>query len=169
MITVVDDSNFVCENFANWLWVTFTRSNPANDVYGINSEYKNKLSKKYEGNKNVIFLGKIPHKDLPSLMNKYTYHINATPEGFYDKSVLEAISNGLFSLYANKDYDKHFKKDMQFLTKFELNQRSLADVLNSVYEQEDKNILKIIEYSQLSVSNESIQTIFERIVATVES
>jgi predicted methyltransferase len=58
---------------------------------------------------------------------------------------------------------------MRFLTKFELNQRSLADVLNSVYEQEDKNILRIIEYSQLSVSNESIQTIFERIVATVES
>jgi len=58
---------------------------------------------------------------------------------------------------------------MQFLTKFELNQRSLADVLNSVYEQEDKNILKIIEYSQLSVSKESIQTIFDRIVATVES
>ena len=60
-------------------------------------------------------------------------------------------------------------KDMHFLTKFELNQRSLTDVLNSVYEQEDKNILRIIEYSQLSVSNESIQTIFERIVATVES
>ena len=132
-------------------------------------EYRNKLSKKYELNKNVIFLGKIPHKDLPSLMNKYSFHINATPEGFYDKSVLEAISGGLFSLYANKDYDKHFKKDMHFLTKFELNQRSLTDVLNSVYEQEDKNILRIIEYSQLSVSKESIQTIFERIVATVES
>ena len=132
-------------------------------------EYKNKLSKKYEDNKNVIFLGKIPHKDLPSLMNKFTYHINATPEGFYDKSVLETISNGLFNLYANQDYDKHFKKDMHFLTKFELNQRSLTDVLNSVYEQEDKNILRIIEYSQLSVSKESIQTIFERIVATVES
>jgi len=58
---------------------------------------------------------------------------------------------------------------MHFLTKFELNQRSLTDVLNLVYEQEDKNILRIIEYSQLSVSNESIQTIFERIVATVES
>ena len=132
-------------------------------------EYRNKLSKKYELNKNVIFLGKIPHKDLPSLMNKYSYHINATPEGFYDKSVLEAISGGLFSLYANKDYDKHFKKDMHYLTKFELNQRSLSDVLNSVYEQEDKNILRIIEYGQLSVANESIQTIFERIVATVEN
>ena len=132
-------------------------------------EYKNKLSKKYESNKNVTFLGKIPHKDLPSLMSKHSYHINATPEGFYDKSVLESISNGLFSLYANKDYDKHFKKDMHFLTKFALNQRSLTDVLNSVYEQEDKYILRIIEYSQLSVSNESVQTIYERIVSTVES
>ena len=132
-------------------------------------KYRNKLSKKYELNKNVIFLGKIPHKDLPSLMNRYSFHINATPEGFYDKSVLEAISGGLFSLYANKDYDKHFKKDMHYLTKFELNQRSLSDVLNSVYEQEDKNILRIIEYGQLSVANESIQTIFERIVATVEN
>jgi len=132
-------------------------------------KYRNKLSKKYELNKNVIFLGKIPHKDLPSLMNKYSFHINATPEGFYDKSVLEAISGGLFSLYANKDYDKHFKKDMHYLTKFELNQRSLSDVLNSVYEQEDKNILRIIEYGQLSVANESIQTIFERVVATVEN
>ena len=132
-------------------------------------KYRNKLSKKYELNENVIFLGKIPHKDLPSLMNRYSFHINATPEGFYDKSVLEAISGGLFSLYANKDYDKHFKKDMHYLTKFELNQRSLSDVLNSVYEQEDKNILRIIEHGQLSVAKESIQTIFERIVATVEN
>ena len=38
-------------------------------------EYRNNLSKKYELNKNVIFLGKIPHKDLPSLMNKYSFHI----------------------------------------------------------------------------------------------
>ena len=42
LITVVDDSNFVCEDFANWLWVTFTRSNPANDVYGLFSEISNK-------------------------------------------------------------------------------------------------------------------------------
>ena len=133
------------------------------------AEYRNKLSKKYKSNKNVTFLGKIPHKNLPALINKYSFHINATPEGFYDKSVLEAISGGLFSFYANKDYDKHFKKDMHFYTKFELDQRSLTDILNSVYDQEDKNILRIIKYGQLSVSNESIQTIFDRIVTTVES
>jgi 4-hydroxy-3-polyprenylbenzoate decarboxylase len=42
LITLVDDATFTAENFSNWLWVTFTRSNPANDIYGLNTEYKNK-------------------------------------------------------------------------------------------------------------------------------
>ena len=42
LITLVDNANFVSENFSNWLWVTFTRSNPAHDIYGLHSENKNK-------------------------------------------------------------------------------------------------------------------------------
>jgi 4-hydroxy-3-polyprenylbenzoate decarboxylase len=42
LITLVDDATFVSENFSNWLWVTFTRSSPANDIYGLNAENKNK-------------------------------------------------------------------------------------------------------------------------------
>ncbi len=42
LVTLVDDSTFTSKNFSNWLWVTFTRSNPANDIYGLNSEYRNK-------------------------------------------------------------------------------------------------------------------------------
>jgi len=42
LITLVDDATFTAENFSNWLWVTFTRSNPANDMYGLNAEYTNK-------------------------------------------------------------------------------------------------------------------------------
>ena len=42
LITLVDDANFTSENFSNWLWVTFTRSNPANDIYGLNAEHSNK-------------------------------------------------------------------------------------------------------------------------------
>ncbi len=132
-------------------------------------DYKNKLLKKYANNNNVTFLGKIPHKALPDLLKKYSYHINATPKGFYDKSVLEAISAGLFSFYSNEDYNKHFKKDLNSYTKFELNQKSLIEVLDSVYDQEEKNILRIIQSGQLSVSDESIQTIFERVTATVAS
>ena len=42
MVVVVDDSSFTAATLKNWLWVTFTRSNPSHDVYGINSftEYK---------------------------------------------------------------------------------------------------------------------------------
>ena len=41
-ISVCDDSSFVAAKLANWLWVTFTRSNPSHDVYGVNSstQYK---------------------------------------------------------------------------------------------------------------------------------
>jgi len=37
LITICDNSDFVSETIANWLWVTFTRSNPSHDVYGVNS------------------------------------------------------------------------------------------------------------------------------------
>jgi 4-hydroxy-3-polyprenylbenzoate decarboxylase len=42
LITLVDDSCFTTGAFSNWLWVTFTRSNPAYDIYGINSSIENK-------------------------------------------------------------------------------------------------------------------------------
>jgi 4-hydroxy-3-polyprenylbenzoate decarboxylase len=37
LIVVVDDSDFASRNLGNFLWTTFTRSNPAADVYGIES------------------------------------------------------------------------------------------------------------------------------------
>ncbi|MBL9165757.1 MAG: UbiD family decarboxylase [Planctomycetaceae bacterium] len=35
LIVVVDDSRFVSESLNNFLWAVFTRSNPADDIYGI--------------------------------------------------------------------------------------------------------------------------------------
>ena len=37
LIVVVDDSDQTARNLENFLWVTFTRSNPATDVHGIDS------------------------------------------------------------------------------------------------------------------------------------
>jgi 4-hydroxy-3-polyprenylbenzoate decarboxylase len=34
LVVVVDDSEFAARTLDNWLWVTFTRSDPACDVYG---------------------------------------------------------------------------------------------------------------------------------------
>lgn len=42
MIIVCDDSSFVSETLRNFLWVTFTRSNPSHDIYGVNSYYQDK-------------------------------------------------------------------------------------------------------------------------------
>ena len=36
-LAVVDDSQFVAESLRNFLWVTFTRTNPAADIHGIES------------------------------------------------------------------------------------------------------------------------------------
>jgi len=42
LIVIVDDSEFVARTLNNFLWVTFTRSNPAADVYGIESSTNQK-------------------------------------------------------------------------------------------------------------------------------
>jgi 4-hydroxy-3-polyprenylbenzoate decarboxylase len=42
LIVIVDDSQFVAESLRNFLWVTFTRTNPAADIHGIESFTKGK-------------------------------------------------------------------------------------------------------------------------------
>jgi 4-hydroxy-3-polyprenylbenzoate decarboxylase len=41
-MVVCDDSAFMCKTLNNFLWATFTRCNPAYDIYGINSFYDHK-------------------------------------------------------------------------------------------------------------------------------
>jgi len=42
LVVIVDDSGFAAENVNNFLWVVFTRSNPAADVHGIDSFVRDK-------------------------------------------------------------------------------------------------------------------------------
>lgn len=35
LVVLVDDSDFAARSLENWLWVTFTRSDPASDIYGV--------------------------------------------------------------------------------------------------------------------------------------
>ena len=42
LIVVVDDSEFAARSLDNFLWTTFTRSNPATDIHGIESFEKDK-------------------------------------------------------------------------------------------------------------------------------
>ncbi|WP_421939947.1 UbiD family decarboxylase [Pedobacter sp.] len=42
LIVIADDAEFTALNTDNLVWITFTRSNPANDIYGINDFIVNK-------------------------------------------------------------------------------------------------------------------------------
>ncbi|MEP6612013.1 MAG: 3-octaprenyl-4-hydroxybenzoate carboxy-lyase, partial [Mucilaginibacter sp.] len=37
LMALCDDADFTAQNINNFVWVTFTRSNPSHDIYGINS------------------------------------------------------------------------------------------------------------------------------------
>ena len=42
MLIWCDDAGFTAKNLRNFLWVTFTRANPANDIHGIAAFTRNK-------------------------------------------------------------------------------------------------------------------------------
>ena len=42
LIIICDDVNFLNHQFKNFLWVTFTRSNPSHDIYGVGSSNEHK-------------------------------------------------------------------------------------------------------------------------------
>ena len=132
-------------------------------------EYKDYLVNKYIYNDNVIFEGKVPHKNLPTVIKNYSFHINATPSGFYDKSVLETLSAGLFNFYSNTDYNKLFRNDLISFTNFKLDTLSLTENLNSVYDLEEESLLEIIKLGQKNAAKESVDTIFNRVITTIEN
>ena len=63
MIVVVDDASFASATLKNWLWITFTRSNPSHDVYAINEFTKFK----HFGCDNMIIDARIKPHHAPVL------------------------------------------------------------------------------------------------------
>jgi len=67
MIILCDDSTFMSATINNFLWATFTRSNPSHDIYGVNSYYENK----HWGCDTVIIDARIkPHQAPPLIPDR---------------------------------------------------------------------------------------------------
>jgi len=64
MIILCDDSEFISQSVNNFLWATFTRSNPSHDIYGVNSYYANK----HWGCDNVVIDARIKPHHAPPLV-----------------------------------------------------------------------------------------------------
>lgn len=62
MIVLCDDSGFIAESLSNFLWATFTRSNPSHDIHGVNSA----IEHKHWSCDNVIIDARVkPHQAPP--------------------------------------------------------------------------------------------------------
>jgi len=86
LIILCDDSSFLSANLKNFLWATFTRSNPSHDIYGVNSYY----SYKHWGCDNVIIDARIKPHHAPPLIPDPTVEKNI--ERFFVKG---AVLGGL--------------------------------------------------------------------------
>ncbi len=42
LVVVADDARFIAENWENFLWIAFTRADPATDIHGANASIRNK-------------------------------------------------------------------------------------------------------------------------------
>ncbi|GIO08864.1 3-octaprenyl-4-hydroxybenzoate carboxy-lyase [Brevibacillus reuszeri] len=72
MIIVCDDSSFLSATLSNFLWATFTRSNPSHDIYGVNSYYENK----HWACDNVIIDARVKPHQAPPLIPDPTVEKN---------------------------------------------------------------------------------------------
>ncbi|QHT60593.1 UbiD family decarboxylase [Paenibacillus lycopersici] len=62
LIILCDDCRFLSAELNNFLWATFTRSNPSHDIYGVNSRYEFK----HWGCDNVVIDARVkPHQAPP--------------------------------------------------------------------------------------------------------
>lgn len=64
MIVVADDAAFTAKNWENFLWITFTRSDPATDMYGVGAATH---AKHWEAGKAVIIDARLKTYQAPPL------------------------------------------------------------------------------------------------------
>ncbi|GED67014.1 3-octaprenyl-4-hydroxybenzoate carboxy-lyase [Brevibacillus reuszeri] len=72
LIILCDDSSFLSATIHNFLWATFTRSNPSHDIYGLNSYYENK----HWACDNVIIDARVKPHQAPPLIPDPTVEKN---------------------------------------------------------------------------------------------
>jgi 4-hydroxy-3-polyprenylbenzoate decarboxylase len=69
MIILTEDATFLTQTLNNFVWVTFTRSNPSIDIHGLNSFIENK----HWGCTSLLIDARVkPHHAPPLIEDKKT-------------------------------------------------------------------------------------------------
>ncbi|MCX6116706.1 MAG: UbiD family decarboxylase [Proteobacteria bacterium] len=98
LVVIVDDSDFASHSLKNFLWVTFTRSQPSHDIYGVGSRF---TFKHWEAHGSLIIDARIKPHHAPPLVE--------------DPNVVEKVSRYLetLNLTVFNEWDPIEKKTIQ--------------------------------------------------------
>ena len=129
--------------------------------------YEDYLKNKYSKYRNIRFVGSVPHADISTYIDENGFHINNTPVGFYDKSVLETLCGGIINFYMNSEYDKSIHPEYINILKFDGTKDTLTKSINLISELEKDFLVEIIKFSQEKVKNESLNTLHHRILKVI--
>ena len=129
--------------------------------------YYQNLKLKYASFENISFLGSMPHKNLINEISDFSFHINNTEEGFYDKSVLETMSHGLVNFYSNSDYDDLLPEEYRDKFKFDGTPESLSKKITDIGNLKLDEINKIINFSQSKLEKQSVNNLVERVLTII--
>ncbi len=129
--------------------------------------YFEKIKLKYASHENISFLGSMPHKNLINEISDFSFHINNTEKGFYDKSVLETMSYGLINFYSNSDYDELLPKEYKDKFKFDGTPESLSNKISDIGNLKKDEIIKIINFSQSKLEKQSVSNLVERVLTII--
>ncbi len=130
-------------------------------------KYEKYLKEKYNHLENVKFQGPVQHSELIKFIENADFHINNTPIGFYDKSVLETLASGIINFYQNSAYDKNIHNKAVDYLKFNGTSGDLSRKINLISNLESDKLIKFIKFSQKKVKDESLETLHERIINTI--
>ena len=130
-------------------------------------KYYQNLKLKYASHENISFLGSMPHKNLINEISDFSFHINNTEEGFYDKSVLETMSHGLVNFYSNSDYDDLLPEEYRDKFKFDGTPESLSKKITDIGNLKIDEINKIINFSQSKLVKQSVTSLVKRVLTII--
>lgn len=87
----------------------------------------------------VVFHGAITNDKTPELYNSHQVFVNLTPEGNYDKTILEALACETKVLVSSKAFENDLPKIYQFI---ENNSEHLAEQLKKLFDNTEETDVK---------------------------
>ncbi len=124
------------------------------------------LVKEYDLSNQVTFYGAVPYSETKKQYNLHEVFINLSPTGYFDKTVLEAMSCKCLTLVSNEAYKHIFPSGILSLLFFRQNDiKDLAQKIEKVLilpQEKKRNIQRILR--SIVIKKHSLFTFGERLV-----